>query len=193
MPTGRKITKIMNKQNKKDNPLLDLLPLFIGEAIVAVGTCLVYVALHFLGIYTFSYNIITGALLGALVILVNHSALTLSVDREIKKYMEIRGKGDMSDEEVELFTKKHSAAIQNAMTKSFIIRTVSILAVLVLAFVTGWFEPIAAAIPMFAFRPILTVIEMLKKKNQKAPDPSKFVKYDFEEEDRDKKEKEGKK
>ncbi len=179
-----------SKQNKKDNPLLDLLPLFIGEAIVAVGTCLVYVALHFLGLYTFSYNVITGALLGALVILVNHSVLTLSVDREINKYMEIRGSGEMSEEEIEAFTKKHSAAIQNTMKVSFMVRTFSILGVLVLAFITGWFDPIAAAIPMFAFRPILSVIDIMRKNKESAPDPSKFVKYDFEEEDRKKKEKE---
>jgi hypothetical protein len=38
------------------------------------------------------------------------------------------------------------------------------LVALVIAFLLDWFNPIATAIPLLAFRPLLTAIEMIKGK-----------------------------
>ena len=54
--------------------------------------------------------------------------------------------------------------VQNAIKTSFILRTVSMLVALVIAFLLDWFNPIATAIPLLAFRPLLTAIEMIKGK-----------------------------
>ena len=160
----------------------DILPMLIGEAIVAALVCIGFGLLDLLGIYQSDLGkVVLGAVLGAAVIVVNHLALVLSVDKEIQKFIELRGSTEMSEEEAELFTKKHSTSIQGAMKLSFIIRTISILAVLIIAFITKWFNPIATAIPMFAFRTIITVVDGIMKKYDKKPDPSKFIRYDDEE------------
>ena len=55
------------------------------------------------------------------------------------------------------------------------------------------FNPIAAAIPMFAFRPLISLVDRQMRKHDKTPDPSKFIKYDDEEEkDKENEEKEDK-
>lgn len=171
-----------NEQNKK-SVMHDILPMLIGEVIVATLVCLGFAIADILGLYHTDFGkVILGAALGAGVIVVNHLSLVLSVDKQIKIFIEQRGDQEMSEEEIELFTKKHSASIQGAMKVSFIIRTLSIFAVLIVAFVTKWFNPIATAIPMFAFRTIITVTDGIMKKYDKKPDPSKFIRYDDEDE-----------
>lgn len=174
-----------NNNKKSKSPLRDLLPLLIGEAIVVLLVNILFLILDIAGKYSFDYRIILGSVLGALVIIVNHAALIIKVDKEIKNFIELRGKQEMTEEEIEAFTKKHSATIQNAMTASFVVRTASIFITLILAFILDWFNPLATAIPMFAFRLIISAAEIIKQKKQ--PDSTKFVKYDF---DDDKEEKE---
>ena len=70
----------------------------------------------------------------------------------------------MDEEEAQKFAEENSMPIQNAMKLSFIIRTVSMLAALVVAFILDWFNPIATAIPLLAYRPLLTLIETIKGK-----------------------------
>ena len=70
----------------------------------------------------------------------------------------------MDDEEAEQFAAENSMPIQNAIKTSYIIRTVTMIATLVVAFLLDWFNPLATAIPLLAFRPLLTVIEMIKGK-----------------------------
>ena len=177
----------MTTDNKQKSPFRDLLPLVVGEIIVAALTVGGFFAVDMLTSYEVGYpQVILGALLGAAVILGNHLWLSLAVDREIKKYLEIRGNREMSDEEAESFTKLHSATIQKAMATSTVVRTGSIFVVLILAFITGWFNPIATAIPMFTLRPILYIIEMIKSKSNPTPNPEKFIKYDWDEENKDK-------
>ena len=176
---------------KSNNPLKDILPMVIAEIITAVLVCIGGVLLDFLGIikdYSFDYSVIMGAVLGAAVIVINYCAMVISVDMEIKKFIKLRGDKEMSDEEADKFAKENSAAIQNAIKTSFIVRTATIFATLVLAFILDWFNPLATAIPMFAFSPLLTVINLLKSRYDKKPDPAKFIKYDFEDENKDKKE-----
>jgi uncharacterized membrane protein AbrB (regulator of aidB expression) len=73
----------------------------------------------------------------------------------------------MSDEEAEKFAAEHAMPVQNAIKTSFIIRTVSMLAALVVAFLLDWFDPIATAVPLLAFQPLLTAIEIIKGKIKK--------------------------
>ncbi len=120
---------------------------------------------------------ILGALLGTLVTVLNFFFLSISVNRAVDKYMELRGSREMTEEEAAQFTTAHSMEIQNTIKTSFIIRTVTMLVALVLAFISDWFSPLATAIPLLAFRPILTVGELVRKKRDKAPDPNKYVRY----------------
>lgn len=178
-----------NNSKKNKSPLSDLVPLLIGEIIVIALVVGGFVLVDVLDIYkTELYKVPLGAVLGAAVILGNHLWLSLTVDREIKKYLELRGSREMSDEEAESFTKQHSASIQKAIATSTVTRTLIMFVTLILAFITGWFNPLAAAIPMFTLRPILTVAELIKSKKNPKPDPQKFVKYDWDEEEKKKKE-----
>ncbi len=173
----------MSENKNKRGPLSDLIPLAIGEIFVAALVCLGFVIAELTGLYhTELYKVILGAALGVVIILANHLLLSLTVDREINKYLQLRGSREMSDEEAEEFTKRHSLAIQKAMALSNVIRTVCMLALLVLAFITGWFNPIATAIPMFTLRPIMHAVELIKAKSNPKPDPAKFIKYEEPEE-----------
>ena len=78
--------------------------------------------------------------------------------------MAIRGTAEMDDESAMQFATENMAPIQKTIALSFIIRTVSMLAALVIAFVLNWFAPIATLIPILAFRPILTVTNLLRSK-----------------------------
>lgn len=139
----------------------------IAEAAVTLLVCLGVGVLHLVGVYTFNIGVILGALLGALITLINYAFLTISVDKAISNYLKLRGEREMTDEEAEKFAAENSMPIQNAIKTSFIIRTASILITLVVAFLTQWFNPLAAVIPLLAFRPLLTIIESIKGKMAK--------------------------
>lgn len=183
-----------NNNRKTTSPLFDLIPLITGEAVVVALTCVGFIIVHFLGLYELRLSSVLGALLGAAVILINHAVLIFSVDKQINRFIENRPSGEMSDEEIQAYAKKQSMSISNAMKTSFALRTISMLATLVVAFlIPNMFNPIAAAIPMFAFRPLLSVVDRQMRKYDKKPDPSKFIKYDDEEEkDKENEEKEDK-
>ena len=175
----------MTNNNKKKGSLLsDLVPMITGESVVVALVCIGFIIIHFLGLYEYSLSVVLGALLGAAVMVINYAILILAVDKEIKRFIENRPEGEMSEEDAHLYAKKQMNSVQNAMKISSIIRLASIVATLVVAFITGWFNPVAAAIPMFAFRFILTASEMIKSKNNPKPDPSKFIKYEDEDENK---------
>ena len=153
--------------NREKEGALDITLLFVGEIIVS----LLVIGLHLLldlvleaEFFDFSYRVITGAALGTVVTVANYAILTLTVNNAIKKFLTLRGTREMSDEEAAKFASENSMQIQNAIKTSFIIRTVSILATLVIAFLLDWFAPLATVIPLIAFRPIITVIEIFKRK-----------------------------
>ncbi len=140
--------------------------LLIGEIIIAALTVLGAFIVSLFTEYTFEISAVTGAFLGALVVVLNFMFLTLSVNRAVDGYLEARGSREMTEEEAELFTKENSMVIQNKIKISFIIRTVTMLASLVLAFITGWFNPLCTAIPMLMFRPLIYISETLKGKTE---------------------------
>ena len=147
----------------KSSSALQILALAAGEVIVSALVCVAYLILG-----KFDYTVITGALLGSAVTVANFAVLTLSVNRAVDRYLELRGSREMSEEEAEAFAKEHTMAVQNAATRSFIIRTVSMLAALVAAFLlTDLFSLPATAIPLLMFRPLLYVLELIKPKGEK--------------------------
>lgn len=140
-----------------------ILLLTLGEVIVSALVCLIYFLLG-----RFELQVILGTLLGSVVTVANFAVLTFSVNRAVDRYLELRGSREMSEEEAEAFAKEHTMAVQNAATKSFILRTVSMLAALVAAFLlTDLFAPLATAIPLLMFRPILYALELIKPKGEK--------------------------
>ncbi len=150
--------------NNNKLSIRDILFMAIGEAAVALLVVLAFLLLDGLGYYGFSYRIITGALLGVVVTLFNYSFLIISVDHAINKFLDKRGSKEMDEEEADKFAAENAMPVQNAIKTSFILRTASMLVTLVIAFLLDWFNPIATAIPLLAFRPLLTAIEMIKGK-----------------------------
>ena len=140
-----------------------ILLLTIGEVIVSTLVCLVYLLLGRLEL-----QVVLGTLLGSVVTVANFAVLTFSVNRAVDRYLELRGSREMSEEEAEAFAKEHTMAVQNAATKSLMLRTASMLAALVAAFLlTDLFSVPATAIPLLMFRPILYVLELIKSKGEK--------------------------
>lgn len=142
----------------------ELLVIVVGELIVSLLVILGYYIAHIAFGVEFDYRIFTGAALGSAVMILNFLFLSLSVNRLVDEFIEVRGSREMDEEEAAEFTKQHSMRIQSRITLSFIIRTVTMLATLLVAFLLDWFEPIATVIPLFMYRPILTVGNMIVSK-----------------------------
>ena len=135
-----------------------------GETVVSLIT----VAVFFL-VGHFDYTVVAGVALGSVVTVANYLVLAITVNRAIDRYMELRGDKEMTEEEAEIFASKHAMEVQNAASRSFLIRTVSMLGTLVAAFLlTSWFSPLATAVPLLMFRPVLYVLELIKTKKDKA-------------------------
>lgn len=177
-----------NAGSRSKRILTDLIPLVIGELAVALLVGLGFGLADVLDYYSFDYRVISGALLGVVVIVANYLFLSFAVDREIRRFAQKRGTREMDDEEAAKFAKENAASMQNAIQKSFIIRMVSIVLTLVIAFILDWFNPLATAIPMFALRPLLTVIELIRARSNPKPDPNKFIRYDDEDENKNEEE-----
>ena len=152
---------------KSNKPSVDVALLTLCELAVAALVVIGYIVADAAFNINFTYRVITGAALGVAVTVVNYIFLTLSVDRAVASYLALRGTREMTDEEAEAFARENSAPIQNAIKLSFIIRTVSMLAALIVAFLLDLFAPIATAIPILAYRPMLYVTELIKGKIRK--------------------------
>lgn len=152
------------KLQKKSPVLAETLRILIGEAAVALLTVGVFLLLDLFSLVEFSYTVITGAVLGAAVIVANFFFLARSTDKVALEAMEARGTKEMTEEEIEKFTEEHSARLNNAIKLSFIIRMASMLAALVLALISPWFHPIATLVPLLMLRPVITVSEYFRRK-----------------------------
>lgn len=139
-------------------PKKELIILAIGEAVCVLVTVLAFLGVSLAGIieFEFSYRVITGALLGAVVVILNFLFLSVSVNMAVDEYIALRGDKEMTEEEAEKFASKNTALIQNAVKRSFTLRVVSIGATLIVAFLLDWFNPIATIAPILAYQPILT-------------------------------------
>lgn len=152
--------------NDKKAPLKACALLFFGELIVCALTAGVYLLLDL--VFTkewFSYKVITGSLLGAVTVTLNFLFLSISTSRAFDRALEARGNGEMSEEEIEKFTREHQGKIQNIIKLSYLIRMLSMVGCLVLAFLLfDYFDVIATVIPFLLFRPILSLAALIGNK-----------------------------
>ncbi|MBQ8719457.1 MAG: hypothetical protein IJY65_00285 [Clostridia bacterium] len=143
-------------------PIYETLFLLLGELAVSAITVGVFALLG-----KFSYKVITGAALGSLIVIINFVILSIQVNLAIDRAMNERPEGELDDEAAATFAAEHEARIRNAAKLSYIVRSVSMLAALVIAFVLDWFDVIATLVPFLAMRPIITVEEIFRKKANK--------------------------
>ena len=155
------------ENNNKLSVYIDTLWLAIGEIIVALLVLGGFVIARLLGQDVVLYKAITGALLGGAVTVVNFLILSVAINRAINGYITDRGDKEMDEEEAERYAKEHGMAVQNAMTKSYILRMLLMIGALVVAMITKQFSPLATVIPLLMYRPILYVTEIIKIKLQK--------------------------
>lgn len=146
----------------KNLPLYETAFILLGEIIVSLIVCAVYLAIG-----KFSYKVVTGTALGTAVTVLNFLFLAVSTNRAFDKAIELRGTKEMDDEEAEKFAEEHQATLQNAVKLSFIIRTFTMLAALIVAFVLKQFDVIATLVPLVMLRPIITVESILRQKFRK--------------------------
>ena len=143
--------------NSEKMPKKELIALAVGELVISLAVCAVYLILQ-----RFSYRVPLGALLGSAVVIANFYALSAMTSRILDQFMAERGDGEMSDEQTDELVKTYQNRIQNQMKISYLVRTALMLATLVVAFLVDAFDVIATLVPLLAFRPILTVSEMIK-------------------------------
>lgn len=152
----------MNQTQKNGTRRL-FLTVLLGELLVAALTVGVYLLIG-----RYSYRVAAGALLGTAVTLANLLLLILSTSRAVDRAMAARGTGEMSEEEIERFTRENQAGITAAVKLSFLIRTLTMLGALILAFLLDHFDVIATLIPLLALRPLLMLQELIdRRKTQK--------------------------
>ena len=149
------------------NPVLEqTVAVAIGEAAVCLLILLGYGLYALVTDYVFTYKVLTGALLGATVIVLNFYFLARSVDRATLRAMAARPEHEMSEEEIEKWTAEQRIGLENAIKLSFIVRMVSMLVALALALLLPVFEVVATLIPLLMLRPILMVAELIRKKEE---------------------------
>lgn len=142
-------------------PLLELISLTVGEAVVSLIICAVYLIID-----KYTYAVALGALLGSLITIFNFVLLFITANRALDKVMADRGEGEMTEEEAEQFALENKMRVQNAIKISYIARNVLMAATLVVAFLLPCFDVIAALIPLVMFRPILMLFAFIKSKRE---------------------------
>lgn len=136
-----------------------------GQLVIAGAVVGVYAIVGIFLPDVFTYRIFTGLALGAFISIANYAVLNITVNRAIDKFIALRGTDEMDEEQAVEFAQKNAMAVQNAATKSYIIRMASMVATLLVAFLLlKIFDPIATAVPLLMFRPILFVIGLIRKK-----------------------------
>ena len=145
--------------NKTKLPYYEIFSLLIGEVILSACISLAYLIAG-----DFDYTVITGAMLGSLVTVLNFLYLSITTTKAIDEFLELRGAIEMTEEESATFAAEHQIKIQNTMKLSYIIRTLTMLACLVLAFLLKHFSVVATLVPLLAYRPITLVAAIIKRK-----------------------------
>lgn len=153
----------MENKNKL-SAYIDTVWLAVGEVVIGVLVTLGFIIAKALGAEVVIYKAITGALLGGAVTVVNFLILSVAINRAVSSYVSEIGEEKMDDEEAEKYAKEHGTAVQNAMTKSYLLRMFLMIGSLVLAMISGWFSPVATVIPLIMYRPVLYTVEFIKTK-----------------------------
>ena len=140
----------------------------VGELIVSAVIIAVFMIVNLIKDNPLlHYSVVTGVALGSAVTVLNFILLSILTTRAVNRALEDRGDGEMTDEEAESFAKEHKARVQLAMTASYIIRIITMVATLIIAFIfRDHFNVIATIIPIFMLRPILTVIQLILNRKE---------------------------
>ena len=152
----------MTQKSSKLVPFYEAALILAGEIVVSAIICLVYALIN-----KFSYKVITGVALGSIVTTLNFLFLAISTNNAFDRVLEARGDKEMDEDEADEFAKAHEREINNAIKVSFILRTITMLAALVVAFVLEWFDVIATLVPLLMLRPIITVEALIRQKGRK--------------------------
>ena len=140
-------------------PYYEIFTLIIGELIAALLLSAIYLVID-----KFDYKVIAGAALGSAITVLNFLFLSITTTMAINEFLSLRGEKEMTDEESAAFLQEHQMKIQSKITISFIVRTVTMLIALVLAFLVKHFDVIATVVPILLYRPITTIAALIKRK-----------------------------
>ncbi len=153
---------------KSKLPLFEVAAMAVGEVIISAVIVAVFMIVNLIkGDPLLHYSVVTGAVLGSAVTVLNFILLSILTTRAVNRALEDRGDGEMTDEEAAEFAKNHKARIQLAITASYIIRIITMVAALIIAFIfRDHFNVIATIIPIFMLRPILTVIQLILNRKE---------------------------
>lgn len=158
-----KIAKEKTKMNEERIPRFELIFMIIGEIIVSLAICGVYLIIG-----KFSLSVPLGAALGSAVTVFNFVFLIISTNRTIDKIMAERGEGEMDEEEAAEFSAKHVGALKASAKISYIVRMASLVGTLILALLLkDVFGVIPTLIPLLMLRPLLTAAQLAKAKRGK--------------------------
>ena len=144
--------------NEERIPRFELIFMIIGEIIVSLAICGVYLIIG-----KFSLSVPLGAALGSAVTVFNFVFLIISTNRTIDKIMAERGEGEMDEEEAAEFSAKHVGALKASAKISYIVRMASLVGTLL----KDVFGVIPTLIPLLMLRPLLTAGQLAKSKRGK--------------------------
>ncbi len=176
--------------NSNKIPLREVVATAVGEVIVGALICLVFLLCG-----KYDYRVLLGAALGVLVTVANFLFLCITVNKALDRCLasfnptltektaepiviepaEACGEESYNeenadepyDDEAAKFARENVGKLQNAIKISYIVRMGTVIASLVIALTTKQFNVIATVIPLLCLRPILTVSEMIKRKEKK--------------------------
>ena len=150
------------KQSKL--PIWELAAILIGEAITSLAVCGVFLIVNIFKDDIEMYKVILGTVLGSAVTFLNFLALSIATNRLIDKYLLERGTAQMDEEGAAIFAAKYSGKFQLMAKLSYIVRTLVMIATLIVAIFIPVFNVLATLIPLLMFRPIINVAELIKGK-----------------------------
>ena len=159
--------RIKIKMKKSNVALRESGFVLLGEVIISILIVAVYLVIKQFSGGIVLYKVITGVTLGSLVTVLNFLFLSVSTNKVIDRFLLARGNAEMTEEEADAFAAKYQAELQNKAKLSYIIRTVTMLAALVVAFLVDQFAVIPTLIPLFMLRPIIMVRGLLGKRGDK--------------------------
>lgn len=162
----------MEKKRSLLSAYSEVLILLGGELILSLLIVGVHLLLVALGVFPlFDYRVVTGAALGSAVAVLNLFILSFAVNRAVDKYIELRGEGEMSEEEAASFAAANANQVRLAAGGTYLIRTLLMLAAIVGAFLLGdYFDVLSTVIPLLMYKPILMAGEWIRKKLDKPKD-----------------------
>ena len=173
-------------KNSKLVSLKETLILAAGEVICSAIICAV-----FLLVKKYDNTVLLGTVIGSAAIVLNFLFMSISVNRAIDQAFALRdnyvdepvineGTAESAGKEPEVdeagleqsgkldaamrFANEQSVRVNRISKVSYIVRTATLLVLLVVALITKWFNPIATVIPMLMFRPIIMAEGLIRRK-----------------------------